>query len=539
MTEPRTERMSGLLQARLWWRHASGTERLSTALAIGVVVVLVGWLLSPTLSDDGSTAVGTVGVTPGVEGGEGPGASGQTGAVGAGSGSAGTDTGAGTTTGGTGGAGPASSGSTSGGGSAPTGGGTAAQTGDQCAEAPSGTPGVTDEEIRIGVGILELAGPIGNGAAGVASPDELQRMAEAAVADLNERGGVHCRKIVAKYYKGNPINPDTQRATCLQVIQDRPLLFTDMGAFVYPTGAFACLTQQKVPTITPTAITGTEISRFAPYLASTTSDAATAMYTAVLGAKQMGMFDPAKGFKKLGLLMEDCNPEFNREFDAAIAKAGLTGAQISRYEFSCPPGGFASPSDMGQAAFQHRRDGATHVMMLTGGGSQRPYTQTASGQGYNPKYIFFDYNGMINTAGQAAGPAPNTINGALGVTVMRFGMNTTPGIPVDPATKRCQAIIAKAGLGPEYVYSPGGGGICNAIWAVEAALKGAKTLTREAAIPGLFNAGPVQYAYGATETVYRAPTKFYGGDTWWPIQFHEDCACWRVLDPQRKPSFRP
>jgi hypothetical protein len=398
---------------------------------------------------------------------------------------------------------------------------------------------VTDSQITIGIGVLDLAGAIGNSAAGVASADELQRIGQAAVADVNARGGVRCRSLVAKFYKGNPINQDQLRATCLQIIQDRPFLFADSGAFAYPFGAYNCLSQQKLPVLTPTNITASDVQRFGPYVASYTSNAETAMYTAVFGAKQMGMFDPAKGFRKLGLLLEDCAPEFNRAMEAALTKAGVTGAQISKYEFPCPGGGFASPSQMSQAVIQHRRDGVTHVFMLTGGGSQKSYTEAANTQGFHPKQIFSDYNGMMVTAGSATGPRGDTIDGALGITTNLFGLDTTPGLQLDAGTRRCQAIIAKAGLPPSYVFGKQGGTVCDAVWAAEAAIKGATALTREAALPGLFNAGPIEYSYPNPPATYRGPSKFSGGDTWWPTEFHADCNCWRVLDANRRPSFTP
>jgi hypothetical protein len=546
--------MTPFMQARLWWRRGSAAERTSVAVAALVVLALVVWVATPTGSngtaDVASGNAGDAGrVTQGTGGGAGATAgsagnaasapeaaktAGATGAAAASSGGSGTATG--------GGAGGAAATATGGGGTQAAAGGTqsaASAAGGNCPKPPSGTPGVTDSQITIGIGVLDLAGAIGNSAAGVASADELQRIGQAAVADVNARGGVRCRSLVAKFYKGNPINQDQLRATCLQIIQDRPFLFADSGAFAYPFGAYNCLSQQKLPVLTPTNITASDVQRFGPYVASYTSNAETAMYTAVFGAKQMGMFDPAKGFRKLGLLLEDCAPEFNRAMEAALTKAGVTGAQISKYEFPCPGGGFASPSQMSQAVIQHRRDGVTHVFMLTGGGSQKSYTEAANTQGFHPKQIFSDYNGMMVTAGSATGPRGDTIDGALGITTNLFGLDTTPGLQLDAGTRRCQAIIAKAGLPPSYVFGKQGGTVCDAVWAAEAAIKGATALTREAALPGLFNAGPIEYSYPNPPATYRGPSKFSGGDTWWPTEFHADCNCWRVLDANRRPSFTP
>ena len=543
--------MTPFMQLRLWWRRGTVAQRASASLATLIVLALAAWVLIPTGSDDGATTVASGGGV-GVQGGTGGNLGGQTGK----GTKAGGQTGSGGTTKASGSGGSSQSsagggGSSSGGatpgaapaagqqGGGPASGAPAAGGGKQCLQAPDGTPGVSDDEIHIAVGVLELAGAIGNSAAGVASAEELERIGQAAIDDINGRGGVQCRKLVGKFYRGNPINQDQQRATCLEIVQDRPFLFSDAGAFAYPFGSYNCLSQQEVPTITPVNITGSDVERFAPYVASLTSDSRTAMYTAVFGAKAVGAFDPRKGFKKLGLLFEDCTPEFNREMEAALAKAGVTKSQISKYEFPCPPGGFAPPSQMSQAVIQHRRDGVSHVMFLTGGGSQKPYTQTADGQGFHPTYLFNDYNGMMVTAGTATGPSGDTIDGAIGITTGRFGEDTTPGFQPGPGTKRCQAIIKKAGLSPDYVYGKQGGTMCDAIWAAEAAMKGAQTLTREAALPGLFNAGTIQYSYPSADATYRAPAKFYGGDTWWAVTFRQDCNCWRASNPSRKPSFAP
>ena len=269
------------------------------------------------------------------------------------------------------------------------------------------------------------------------------------------------------------------------------------------------------------------------------------MRDTAFGLRDVGWFDPAKGFKKLGILEDECAPEVNKQLDDALAKVGFTGAQISKYTFACPQGGFASPADMAQAASQHRAAGVTHDILLTGGGSQKAYVAAASQQGYHPQYDFTDYQGAVITAGSATGPNANDIDGALDMTQGKFGMESpsgvggggaTPGVPVDAPTKRCQALAVKAGLSPDIVFQ-GAGGLCSLFWTVEAALNHAQALTPDAMLPGLFGAGPLQFSWPVADAVFKPPSKYYGGDTWWPIQYHKDCSCWHVLDPNRRPSY--
>src|SRR5207245_2151469 len=177
-----------------------------------------------------------------------------------------------------------------------------------------------DKSLLIDVAVLDLAGPIGNSAANQASADDLQKFAQALIADVNARGGMACRQATAKYYKVNPIGPDQGRNACLQIIQDHPAMALDAGGFAFPQSAYACIPQQKIPLITASLILTSEATKFAPYLATPTPDLGTVMRDAAFGLKDIGFFDPAKGFRKLGLLYDECAPEVNKQLDDALAK---------------------------------------------------------------------------------------------------------------------------------------------------------------------------------------------------------------------------
>ena len=522
--------MTPYLQLRLWWRRASSGDRLAATLALALVIALAAWVLTPTNSGKRSTSL-RAGATD--VAGEPNGGGGAAGGAGTGSGAA---------VGGTGGsAGAAAARGTASraGGQAQSGGlanARNAATGAPCPATPKGAAGVTDKSISLDVAVLDLAGPIGNNAAGQASADDLSKFGQTVLDDINARGGMACRPATAKFIKVNPIGADQGRNACLQIVQDHPAVALDGGGFAFPQSAYDCIPQQKIPMVTLSWILTSEATKFAPYLATPVGDLGTLMRDTAFGLRDVGWFDPAKGFKKLGILEDECAPEVNKQLDDALAKVGFTGAQISKYTFACPQGGFASPADMAQAASQHRAAGVTHVLPLTGGGSQKSYVAAAAQTGYHPQYAFTDYQGAVITAGSATGPSASDIDGALDMTSGKFGMEKTPGFPVDAPTKRCQDLAVKAGLSPGMVFQ-GGGGICALFWTVEAALNHAPALTPDAMLPGLFGAGPLQLAWPEADTVFKPPSKYYGGDTWWPIQFHKECACWHVLDPNRRPSY--
>ena len=537
--------MTPFLQLRLWWHRGSSADRLAATLALALVVALAAWALVPSTADKDRTSLraGTAGAPGTAAAGDaarpdtgGPTATESAGGTGP---AAAAGPGGVTASNGGGGTGPAASAS---GGAAATTGGPAgapsAATGAPCPATPKRAQGVTDKTVLLSFAILDLAGPIGNNAAGQASADDLTKFAQSLLADVSSRGGLACRTPTAKFYKVNPIGADQGRNACLQIIQDRPAVAVDAGGFAFPQSAYACVPQQKIPMVTASAILTSEAAKFAPYLAAPAADLGTVMRDTAFGLRDVGWFDPAKGFKKLGLLYDECAPEVNKQLDDALAGARITAANISKYTFACPQGGFASPAQMAQAVSQHRSAGVTHVIAPTGGGSFKSYAAAASQQGYRPQYALSDYQGGVITAGTATGPDPSSIDGAVDMTPGTFGMQTTPGLQLDGGTKRCQSLAKKAGFSPEIVFQ-GGGGLCNLIWTVEAAFNHARALTPDAILPGLFGIGPLQFSWPQVDSTFKPPSKYYGGDTWWPIQYHRDCTCWRVLDAKRRPSFAP
>jgi hypothetical protein len=451
--------MTPFLQFRLWWRRGGAGERLAATLAAAVVVVLVGWALVPTTSDDEPTNLQAVSPSPTAGGDVPAGVDEATAPEGAPDSAGETVVGGDQPAATSGAASPVPGGPTAAGGDtgavAGQGSASAESGGRRCPPAPSGAVGVTDRTISIAVALLDLAGPIGNGAANQASADDQQRMAQAVIADINARGGAGCRQLTAKFFKMNPIGADQGRSACLEILQSRPAVVADLGGFAFPQSAYACVPQQKVPLLTVSLILSSEAQRFAPYLASVNADAGTIMRDTAFGLRDRGWFTAANGFKKLGLLYDECSPEVNRQLDDALAKAGITGAQISKYTFACPPNGFGSPAEMAQAVAQHRTAGVTHVIPLTGGGTFRPYTDAAEGQGFRPKYAVTDYQGMPITSASSLRPNPENFDRAVAMTPTKLGNNTTPGLALDEPTKRCQALAAKAGLSADIAFRGG------------------------------------------------------------------------------------
>jgi hypothetical protein len=400
--------------------------------------------------------------------------------------------------------------------------------------------GVSATQINVADILLNLAGAIGNSAVGQSSPQVQQQMAQAVVDDINSHGGVDCRKLVVTYYQANPIDPTSTQNICLQIQQAG--VFAVMGGFAYPESANDCLAQQKIPLIANIAPTPSEAKQYYPYMMSVSPDSVQDYANSIFGLKARGWFTPAQGFQKLAILEDDCSPEINQAVFNDLQSAGVPSNQITINKFTCPSGGFASPSDMSNFATQDNLAHVTNVVEVTGGGSFKEYSGAAQSQGYKPHYLVSDYNGFMVTATGSTGPDPNNFDGTVATTDTRFGETSTPGL-TDAATQACIALFARHGLPSSYITgSYLGGGNCNIFELFAAAASHDPGLTRAGLAAGLAQVGRFNEAYPAADSIYKAPgtvtpVKVAGGDFWWTVEFYSSCTCWKVIDPTWHPSF--
>ena len=539
--------MSGYLQFRSWVRTSSPAEKKLASAALAVVLGLVGWALVPT-GDTGASSVtaGLAGGTTGV--GTGPGVGGSrasspgvaVGPVPAGGAAA---TGVALVAGGE----PAGGGPGGGGASGPaessdtqiaTPAGAAAAS---CGRLTNSDAGVTSTEIKVADILLNLAGAIGNSAVGQPSPQIQQQMAQAVVDDINAHGVVACRKLVVTFFEANPIDPTSTQNVCLQIAQAG--VFAVMGGFAYPASANDCLAQQKIPLIANVAPTPSEARQYYPYLMSADPDPTVDFANAIFGMKARGFFTAAQGFQKVAILEDDCSPEINKALYNDLIQAGVPSRQIVKNDFSCPSSGFASPNDMSQFATQDNLAHITNVVVATGGGSFKEFSNAAKGQGYKPKYLVSNYDGFLVTATGSTGPDPNNFDGTIVTTDTRFGENNTPGL-TDPATQACIALFARHGLPASYITgSYIGGSNCTLFALFAAAVSHDLGPTRAGLAPGLAQVGRFAMVFPLQDSIYKAPgattpVKVTGGDFWWTIEFYASCTCWRVIDPALRPSVQ-
>lgn len=510
--------MPVFLQFRLWLREGPARERVLAAVSALLALALVTYATLPL--DDGADeaveASASDAVGPSAEGpaaSSSPPSAGEPGAGDAGSGVLPTaDTGS---------AGPASGPAASASGGTSAGVGAAA---GGCSGLTASAPGITPSQVLVTVSMVSLAGPVGNSAVGI-RPD-LHEIVEALVADINENGGVACgRKLVVKIYDVNPIDQNDQQSKCLRIVQDKPFLNIDSAGYVRPV-ARACFVQNKLPLQVSGSATDAELKRSSPYLYGLYASSEKQVRDGILGLAERGFFETPR-FKKLGLFLEACNPEVNAQIDAALAKVGIKGEQVSKFTLGCNL--VANPSEIAQGALQHKAAGASHVFLASSILNNQNYVRLASQQDFKPVYGVSDYGST--TAAPTADDWDPAFDGAVAISSTRSG-DLNSGIKTAESAACDKVLRSKGRPGVETEARDATAvGLCDAFNFFRALIgRAGANPTRESymavlGVLGLFKTGAVG------DGVFDRPGKVTGGDFRRPLQWQLGCKCYKVLDP--------
>lgn len=541
--------MSPFLQFRLWLRSAPVAERLLAVTAASVLVTLIAWALVPA-GHSSPTTTSFAGGGP------------VAGAAPAAGSSATTPVAAGSTAGRTqaGGGGSAAlavgspaAGSATGtvqiGGPVAVGAGGSDRATGITSSSPGATAGTTavsctsaeqDQTLKLGLPILDIAGPAVNSAFNIPSPTEQQGDWTAILDALNAAGGVDCHPLTADFQSVNPADNTTMETACLQYVQDK--VFAVLGylsANATPgTGGDLCVVQHHIPDFHPQAVPADEAAQYYPYMfGMERTDVLFENF--VQGAKRVGQFSASAGFTKLGVVYTDCQTSLEQNFIADLAQAGIQGASLDTFDLGCPSG-YASPSTLAQAVLQFKADHVSTVTFEEPGDPDLPdFTRVAASQLFTPHYLMPDDGLLLDTDHNTNGPDGANFNGAVAITPNQYGaLNTVPAVPVSPATATCDHALTAKGL-PDTEHSDGGvaGVDCDLAWMFVAAADHAPILAQDELATGLERAGSVPFSYPGGPNLFNTNDSTTGGQYWRTVQYHSSCSCWEVTSSAFEPPF--
>ncbi len=506
------------LEFRLWWRRASPEKKAASVGAVATAMALVIWIAVPLASGGPSTNLGTYG-------------SGARGANSTGE-SAGTASTA-STVGTTAAAGAGAAGATGAAGGAAGGSGATARGG------LPGTPGGalagcsgTPRTMNVGVVLVDSGGL--NSVFGAPSPSSQQGMWNAMFDAINKSGGAACNKIVPDFQTNNEFNPSSAQSACLSFIQHKD--FAVLFGFL-PQSPDTCLLQAHIPVFEEIELSQADVQHYYPYYFSGDGALQVVYRNWAFASRQLNKFNPANGFKKLGIFYKDCQPEVDQAMLADLQSAGVPSSAIDRADLGCPSA-FASPSSIEQAVVKFKSDGVTTATIDNDLEDMQNITKLSQSQGFRPQWTIPDDGSVAISGNPSFAPDPNNFNNALAITPEQYGAQTTPGFKEDPTTLQCDQIMTSHGQ-PGAIASTDqfSGAVCNTAWMFAAAVDHAPSVAPDQVAAGLQRAGPVPFSFPYGPNSFSAPGTTWGGEFWRPVTYHTACGCWQLDSPNFSPSF--
>ena len=407
--------------------------------------------------------------------------------------------------------------------------------------APSGATlrasdvGVTPTAIKLGFLLLDVGGigRVGIGVPGV-DPEQQRQTFEAQMAEINDAGGIHGRKVVGVYDKFDVLSHDDMRRACLAMRDQKVFAVISAGGYYGP--SILCLTQEGGTALVTQGGSGTptEYVRrsngllFALY---PISDRLMANWVAELD--RLGML---RG-KRIGVITgEATNPNntvVGGELEPALKRAGYEVAHVS--QFSADPSTAASQVPV--EVQQMRTKNVDLVLVTVGTLAATQFVQTADSQGYRPRYSITDWVSMTTDASNQN--MPPSYDGTIAITTYRTGEERM-GVKENPAERSCREIYERRTgrkLG-EKGSNEHGLTVTNCTTldvALRGLVKAGPELTRGAFSRGMQSLGefPMTLWGGGS---FR-PGKFGAADFVRPLRWYGDCRCLKPTEDFRRSRY--
>ena len=388
--------------------------------------------------------------------------------------------------------------------------------------------------LTVAATIIDISGgSLSNSTVGVPSPQTQEDDWNLVAKRINEAGGAGGHKLSLEFFDVNPLDTVGEQQVCLNIVAAKPFIVVDSGVLT-ETGASACIPAHHVP-LAGSYLTEAELTKYAPYYLDDGDIPEDAITNGVRGLRALRWFSASKGFKKLGVVHQDCNPQLYSDERSALRAVGVANADVVGFDLGCPAGQSDSAASMEQAVLAFKSAGVTDVTEVDLVDFAL-FTQVAAQQGYKPQYVLTD-PGFADVSSRETGTGlvnAANLNGAVNVVNTGYGEANTLGLIPSAATKKCDAIYKGGGQPTVYQQPDGyGGDVCNYLWLVQALVQhdpsvDAHGLRAEmhfiGTIPGSYPGGPIDFSAAPADAGY-------GIGDWRAIYFHASCVCFQVPDP--------
>ena len=378
--------------------------------------------------------------------------------------------------------------SASGGGSGRTSGGGSTGAGSAGLPADTGQtgPGVTATEILLGMAYATNGSDV-NAAIGAeeASSTDTKKAAELLIADLNNRGGIHGRKVVPVWHEVDALSGRTYeqhgQEMCSTWTEDNDV-FAALGA-PYET-LRQCMAKKNKPLTYTSLSTSSELtfSEYPLYFEPGNLNLSRIARLTVKSLADRNFFAKAK----VGVIAFD-DPHGHYSVDKAMLPAlASRGVDPKTVEVVYVPDP-QSPTDVSglsaaisSAVLRFNTRGISHVMILdTAAVASFLFMQEAESQGYRPRYGLNSQNGNTILADLLRGSgSQGQLNNSLSVgwlPTIDLAEQDDPNDKATPSRQRCLKIMVDGGLTSFTSRNAMGQALltCEEIWFFEAAAKAA------------------------------------------------------------------
>ena len=300
--------------------------------------------------------------------------------------------------------------------------------------------GITSSTVTLAVTRVAISGgALTNATIGVPSTQVQENDWNTVAQSINKSGGAGCRKLQLKFFPVNPLDAAGAQQSCLTIAASKPFMVLDVGA-LSDVNASNCIPTAKVAYASQ-YLTPDQLTKYYPYYLQLLGVPVADLRNSVLGFNQLGYFKPSKGFKKLGVLYDTCNPALIVAERAALKKAGVPQSKIVEFNLGCPAGQTFTQSILQPAVLAFKNAGVTDVTSAGAGTAAAIFTQVAGQQNYKPQYLLAsDTIALPNTSGTDVPDSAN-LNGAVNVTGQAYGEETDPGFKPGSGSQKCNALF--------------------------------------------------------------------------------------------------
>jgi ABC-type branched-subunit amino acid transport system substrate-binding protein len=393
--------------------------------------------------------------------------------------------------------------------------------------------GVSADEIKLGFLIVNPGG-LDDGGFALGLRTDVDKIVDALIKHVNDRGGVNGRRLVAVKRKTDPTNQEDQVAACAAMTRDAQVFAVLNTAATIFANTQKCFTQDNATPMFHTYPLSAAFQAAAGGLdVATTKNLDRVAGDWGAAARDLGFL---KGGEKVGIFTDKCEPSntvLHTTFNNEIQKSRPESVTFA--EVACDPA--AQQTEVPNAVLKMKSAGVTHAFLATAYVGVQNFLQSAELQGFRPEYFTSDYDGLANDLFVKNFPEEQW-DRVRGITSGYNGW-IAAGNKQTAEVTACSRIAEQAGL-PPMDHSPHSSeavALCDELINVfvPAAKAAGVNLTRQSLAASVQGLG--KYPSAISPDSSFGPGKLSGQDAIVTIEWRKECHCVVQIDQYRKAKY--